>query len=197
MAQKREGYAPFSIEREAGVQSATVNGTIDVVQEIRPTLTTGFIDEKGDWKGLKSSDEQFHAFGIDEAVPNTGAITQPQSVTGIGLWPIDMTGFRDIFIAINPSNGGNYAIAAIMGPENFANLRDVNAGTNLKFRNPNQTGTADFDNLITDGTEALTADVWNIFNIQSVASNQKLLQFKITNNSGGESTIQTAFMRLV
>jgi hypothetical protein len=33
--------------------------------------------------------------------------------------------------------------------------------------------------------------------IQGRASDQKLLQFKIVNNSGGESDIETAFMRLV
>jgi len=196
MAQKREGYAPFSIEREAGVQSATVNGTIDVVQEIRPTLTTGFIDERGDWKGLKSSDEQFHAFGIDEGIPNTGVITQPQSVTGIGLWPIDMTGFSDLFIAIKPTNGGAYKIEAIQGPENFANLDPVDAGAPLRGLKRNDSS-ASMSNLLVDSADTLTADVWNIFTIQGVATDQKLLQFKITNNSGGESDIETAFMRLV
>jgi len=48
-----------------------------------------------------------------------------------------------------------------------------------------------------DGAEAMTADVWNIYMIKAVLSNQKLLQFKITNNSGGESDIETAFLRMV
>jgi hypothetical protein len=197
MAEKREGYAPFSIEREAGVQSATVNGTIDVVQEIRPTLTTGFIDERGDWKGLKSSDEQFIAFGVDEAIPNTGTITQPQRVGDADeRWPIDMTGFDSIFFAINPTNGGNYAIEAIQGPENFANLGTVNAGSIITIKD-RRGAAASLQSAFVDSAQSLTADVWNIFQVQGVLANQKLLQFKITNNSGGESTIQTAFMRLV
>jgi hypothetical protein len=202
MAQKREGYAPFSIERKAGVQSATVNGTIDVVQEIRPTLTTGFVDEKGDWKGLKSSDEQFFAFGNDEGIPNTGEILAPQSASGT-IWPLDMTGFNSLFIAIKPTNGGNYAIKAIMGPADFAfaNLRDVNPASVLQGSNPSATGNA-FSDLFNDSAQALTADVWNIFIIGGNATtgelaHQKLLQFSITNNSGGESDIETAFMRLV
>jgi len=197
MAQKREGYAPFSVEREAGVQSATVNGTIDVIQEIRPTLTTGFVDEKGDWKGLKSSDEQFRAFGIDVGIPNTGEILAPQASGTI--WPLDMTGFSSLQIAIRPTNGGNYAITAVMGPADFAyaNLRDVNPASTLRGIAGSLTG-ASISELMTDTSDSLTADVWNIFMIAGDRlANQKLLQFKIVNNSGGESDIETSFLRLV
>ena len=50
MPYERTGYAPWSLTREAGVQSATVDGTIQVPQYIQPTLDTGFVDEKGNWK---------------------------------------------------------------------------------------------------------------------------------------------------
>ena len=195
MAQKREGYAPFSIEREAGVQSATVNGTIDVVQEIRPTLTTGFIDERGDWKGLKSSEEQFHSFGNDEAIANGATILAPQSASGT-VWPLDMTGYDDVMVAIKPTNGGNYSLTAVMGPADFAfaNLRDVNPNSILiGAPYPND----DNATLYNDGAQSLTADVWNIVIIQQRLKSQKLLQFRIVNNSGGESDIETAFLRLV
>ena len=195
MTQKREGYAPFSIERKAGVQSATVNGTIDVVQEIRPTLTTGFIDESGDWKGLKSSEEQFHSFGNDEAIANGATILAPQSASGT-VWPLDMTGYDDVMVAIKPTNGGNYSLTAVMGPADFAfaNLRDVNPNSILiGAPYPND----DNATLYNDGAQSLTADVWNIVIIQQRLKSQKLLQFRIVNNSGGESDIETAFLRLV
>ena len=48
-----------------------------------------------------------------------------------------------------------------------------------------------------DAAENLTVDVWSIFYIPERCENQKLLQFRITNNSGGSSDIETAFMRLV
>jgi len=196
MVQKREAYAPWSLTRKAGVQSATVNGDIEVPQFIQPVLSTGFVDEDGNWKGQKSSEEAFHSFGLDVGIPNTGAITQPQISEGT-IWPLDMTGFNDLFIAIRPTNGGNYAIIAIMGPADnaFANLRDVNAGATLRsaYRN----SSSSMENVIYDSSEALTADVWNIFSIPERLKNQKLLQFHITNNSGGESDIETAFMRLV
>jgi len=51
--------------------------------------------------------------------------------------------------------------------------------------------------LFNDNACALIADVWNIFYIANVLKNQKLLQFKITNNSGGNSDIETTFLRLV
>ena len=198
MVQKREAYAPWSLTRKAGVQSATVNGDIEVPQFIQPVLDTGFVDEKGDWKGSKSSEEAFHSFGKDEAIANGGHILAPQIASGT-IWPLDMTGFNNLFIAIKPSNGGNYAITAVMGPNDlsFANLQPVNPASTLRGSLPSRIEDHSMDQLLADSQEALTADVWNIFIIQTRLANQKLLQFKITNNSGGESEIETAFMRLV
>ena len=51
--------------------------------------------------------------------------------------------------------------------------------------------------MFNDGAEAFTADVWNILTIQQRLKDQKNLQFKITNNSGGSSDIEFAFMRLI
>ena len=196
MAYNREGYAPWSLTRKAGVQSATVDGDIEVPQYIQPVLDTGFVDFKGDWKGRTSSDEQFFAFGKDEAIPNTWVILAPQAIGSI--WPLDMTGYTDMQIGIKVTNGGNYAVKAIMGPADFsyANLRPVNAAAMLRG-NTGDTTPNDFENVFSDGAESMTADVWNIFIIRLVLSDQKLLQFSITNNSGGSSDIETAFMRLV
>tara|TARA_Y100000310_G_C20558116_1_gene751602 strand:+ start:361 stop:939 length:579 start_codon:yes stop_codon:yes gene_type:complete len=192
MAYNREGYAPWSLTREAGVQSATVDGTIEVPQYIQPVLDTGFVDEKGDWKGTKSSDEQFIQFQKDEAIANGGEILTKT---------INMTGFQDMQIAINPSNGGNFAIQAIMGDnggtEKYANLAPLNSAAPLKGTIDTVVGNNAMDTIFSDAAESLTADVWNIFYIGSRLRGQKLLGFKITNNSGGNSDIQTAFLRLV
>jgi len=197
MVQKREAYAPWSLTRKAGVESATVNGDIEVPQFVQPVLDTGFVDEKGNWKGRPSSDEQFFAFAKDEAVANGATILAPQIASGT-KWPLDMTGFYAVQIAIKPSNGGNYAITAVMGPADlaYANLRDVNPAATIKIKDL-RTASASLLDAFVDSAESLTADVWNIFNIQQVLANQKLLQFKITNNSGGESDIETAFLRTV
>jgi hypothetical protein len=195
MPSKRTGYAPWSLTREAGVQSATVDGTIEVPQYLQPVIDTGFVDEKGNWKGVKSSDEQFIGFTKGLAIPNTGELLAPDT----NNFPaIDMAGFKDIFIAIKPSNSGNCAIQAVMGPdtESFANLTPVNPAASLRGY---AVGTPDeFKALFEDSAENLTANVWNIFIINNdVLANQRLLQFKITNNSGGNSDIEFAFMRLV
>jgi len=200
MVRNRQGLAPWSLSREAGIESATVDGTIEVPQYVQPVLDTGFVDEKGNWKGIKSSEEQFNSFGNDEAIANGASILAPQIASGT-IWPLDMTGFNDLFIAIKPSNGGNYAIEAVMGPNDlsFANLRPVNPATTLKGSLPaaSISGGNLTNTLFEDPVEPLTADVWNIFPIFTALANQKLLQFKITNNSGGESDIETAFMRVV
>lgn len=199
MASERTGYAPWSLTREAGVQSATVDGTIKVPQNIQPVLNTGFVDEKGDWKGVKSSDRDFIAFQKDEGIPNTGEILTP-SETAEGKWPLDMTGFRAVQIAIKPTNGGNYAITAVMGPDSlsYANLNPVDPASDLFGAVRQDAGdNTTMTKLFNDAAHTMTADVWNIFMIGDLLRNQKLLQFKIVNNSGGNSDIETAFMRLV
>lgn len=131
MPSKRTGYAPWSLTREAGVLSATVDGTIEVPQSVQPMISTGFVDEKGNWQGEKSSDENFFAFTKHLAIPNGETVLAPATATVDSL---DMTGFNDIQIAIRPSNGGNFAITAVMGPDtnSYANLRPVNAATTLR-----------------------------------------------------------------
>ena len=196
MVYNRTGYAPWSLTREAGVQSATVDGTIEVPQYIQPTIDTGFVDIKGNWKGVRSSDETFFIDATHEGVPNGATVLSPQTANRDF---IDMTGFKDILIAIKPTNGGNCAISAVMGPDTntFANLTPVNAAVRLRGNGVwSSTGTALGDILI-DGTESLTADVWNIFIIQEKLSGQKNMQIRIDNNSGGNSDITFAYMRLV
>ena len=196
MVRNRRGLAPWSLAREAGIESATVDGTIEVPQYVQPVLDTGFVDEKGDWKGAKSSDKDFIALQTDAAIANGGTILTP-SVNPDGTWPLDMTGYRNIFIAIKPTNGGNYGIEAVMGPDalSFANLSPVDPASFL--RGSLRLDSSSFDKLVDDAAEALSA-VWNIYLIgSSKLANQKLLQFKISNDSGDISTIETAFMMLV
>ena len=51
--------------------------------------------------------------------------------------------------------------------------------------------------LADDSAEALTADVWNIYAVLNYDySGYENIQWKITNNSGGESFIETAVKRL-
>ena len=130
---------------------------------MQPTLNTGFVDEKGDWKGSKSSDKVFIAFEIHESIANGGELLAP-NVNADGTWPLDMTGYRDIFIAIKPTNGGNCAIEAIMGPADvsFANLNPVNAATTIKIREGTHSP-PDLENAFVDSAESLTADVLEYF----------------------------------
>jgi hypothetical protein len=196
MANKRTGLAPWSLSREAGIESATVDGRIDVPQILQPVIDTGFVDDKGNWKGTKSSDEQFIAFQTDEGIPNSGQILTPSAISDT-RWPINMTGYKHILLAIKPTNGGNVNITAVMGPDSnsFANISPVNSASSL--RGNLGAGNSGMSDLLLDSSESLTADVWNIFTCSDTLHDQKLLQFKIINNSGGESTIETAFMRLV
>jgi len=193
MVEKREAFAPWSLTRKAGVQSATVNSDIEVPQFIQPVLSTGFVDEEGNWKGSKSSDEVFLVDATHENVANGGAVLSPQATPDY----IDMTGFTDIFIAIKPSNGGAVKIDAFMGPatNSFANLSPIDpVRIQIGGRNdvPASLQTAFYDN-----GQSLTADVWNIFLLQGMLAEQKVMQFKITNDSGGASDITFAYLRLV
>ena len=190
MVRNRKGLAPWSLAREAGIQSATVDGTIEVPQYVQPVIDTGFVDEKGNWKGAKSSDDEFGFYHKGVAVGN--GETELASVC-------DMTGFTDIQIALKVSRGGNFAITAVMGPDssNYANLNPVDAASVLRGAAWDRGGTSDFQPLLEDGAQSLTADVWNIYNILRVLKSQKLLQFKIVNNSGGASDIEVMYLRTI
>ena len=196
MVRNRRGLAPWSLAREAGIQSATVDGTIEVPQLVQPVLDTGFVDEKGEWKGAKSNDRNFIAYHKEEGIANGGTALFP-SVNPDGTWPLDMTGYRDIFIAIKTTNAGSYKIEAVMGPDSnsFANLSRVDAAATLRGIFP--WNGASMGTALQDVDEPLTANVWEIFMVTARLANQKLLQFKLTNDSGGDADIETAFMRLV
>ena len=193
MVYERTGYAPWSLTREAGVQSATVDGTIQVPQYVYPNLDTGFLDEKGNWKGRKSSDETFIGLKTAEGVANGGEVLFPDTANIVS---IDMTGFSDLFIALKPSNGGNYAITAVMGPDTtpFANLTPVAAARTLRGADALD---GSVENVLLDSAEDCQSDLWNIIIIKERLAEQKHMQFKIVNNSGGNSNIEFGFMRLV
>ena len=196
MVYNRTGYAPWSLTREAGVQSATVDGTIEVPQYIQPTIDTGFCDEKGNWKGIKSSDEEFIGITTHSAIANGGNTLSPDTNDFPSL---DMTGFNDLMIAMKPSSAGNYKIVAVMGPDtvSFANLSPVASGVNLRG-NSFPASTDDIAQLLNQSTEAFdVADAWTFLYIHSRLKGQKNLQIQITNNTGNPSNMEVAFMRLV
>ena len=195
MDRKRKVYAPFSQTSEAGVTQTPVEGYIDVSQMIYPIVNTGVVDEKGQWVGVKSSDDEFIGITKHVSVANGGETLSPDTGT---LNFIDMTGFNNLLIAIKPSQDGNCKIEGVMGPDTnrFANLAPVNAGTVL--RGVGFSGPPEVRNLLSDSAENLTTGVWNIFLIgASTLAYQKNLQIRVTNNSGATSTIEVAFMRLV
>jgi hypothetical protein len=189
-------YAPWSRETSDGLITSAVDSHVRVSQDVVPAITVGTIDKlSGKWEGVTVSDSIFLVDPTHEAVANGATVLCPQRSDHEY---IDMTGFKSLFIAIKPSNGGNVATTAVMGPDsyNFANLNPVNAASNLRGTAAQGTP-VDLENLYFDGSESLTADVWNIFYIANNLTNQKLLQFSIVNNSGGPSNIQFASMRIV
>jgi len=196
----RKSIAPWSERVAEGLIDQPIDSTITASQTLRATVDTGFIDQTGTWKGIVSSDSTFSITQTDIGIANGGNFITP-SKNPDGTWPLDMTGYNDIFLAIKPTNAGNYGIEAIMGPDSvsFANLSPVDAAAGLKWIWPVDTAgqVSVFQPALSDTSESMTADVWNIFSIVGRLSNQKLLQFQISNNSGGSSDIQTAFMRLI
>lgn len=193
MAGKRKAYTPFSTSSEAGTTTAPVEGYIDVDQEVKPIVDTGFVDKQGIWQGHTTSDTEFSYYSKDEAIANGAEIQAPAN---IGI--LSMVGFTDLQIALRVTNGGNYAIKAIMASDGlipYYNLIPPNAAAALKMNIP--TDTQEFKSCFEDSAESLTADVWNIFYLANNLKNQARLGFSITNNSGDISTIESMFLRLV
>ena len=191
----RRANSPWSKTYKEGLPTTAVDDHVNIDNTVIGAITTGVIDSAtGQWKGITVSDDNFTVDATHEAVPNTGVVLSPQATPDY----IDMTGFNDLFIAIKPTNGGSVAISAVMGPAHnyYANLTPVNPASSLRGNISNEMDQPTLTDLISDTAETLTADVWNIYVITRLA-NQKLLQFKITNNSGGESDIQFAYLRMV
>jgi len=190
---------PFSTRAREGATDSPLGDYVDVDQAITSIASAGFYDENGKLTGNVSSDRAFVVDPIVTGLPNGAAFLSPQFESH---QYIDMTGFSDLFFAINPSRAGNYAITAVMGIEtdSFANLTPVNAASNLigvSAADSTASQNQNMNNLFIDTDEALTADVWNIFIIQDRLRGQKLLQFKITNSSGGDTNYTFASMRVV
>ena len=191
----RKVYAPYSTSGEQ-VGQTPLTGYVDVAQAIYPAVNTGQVSTEGEWSGVVVSDKSFLIDTKHEGVPNGASVLVPQKQPD----RIDMTGYRDLYIAIKPSRSGNCAVVAVMGADTntFANLTPVNAAATLRYIAIDDTAqNQDFRDCLNDAAEAMTADVWNIFNLQGVVANQKNLQFDITNSSGGNSDIEFAYMRVV
>jgi len=190
---------PFSTRAKEGATDSPLGDFVNVDQSIVSTADVGFYDQNtGKLTGVQASEKVFGLIQSDPSIANTGYIITP-SVNPDGTWPLDMTGFCDIVIAVKPTNGGNYSLEAIMGPDSltFGGLSPVNPAATLRGTFNAEAANYVMGPLLDDSSESMTADVWNIYYIQGRLSNQKLLQFKIVNSSGGISTIETAFMRLV
>jgi len=191
----RRSNSPWGSSYKEGLPSTAVNDTVDIDQNVRATISTGVIDVRtGQWQGIRLSDEQFLIDATHEAIANGGVALSPQAQPDF----IDMTGYKNLMIAVKPSNAGNYKLQAVMGPVTnmFANLTPINAAAVL--RGWVREGAGEMDELATDGAEALVADVWNIYCVCiPTLANQKVLQWKITNNSGGPSNIDFAYLRIV
>jgi len=190
---RRKSNSPWGSAYKEGLPSTAVNDRIEVDEILYPSVNTGNIDvSTGQWEGITLSDKVFTIDAVHESVANTAAVFSPQATPDY----IDMTGFSDITISIRPTVTGNYALLAVMGPatNSYANLAPVNAASTLIMQD---IITTNFERVLDVSAEALTADVWNIFTIHNRARGQKLMQVKITNNSGSASDITFAYLRTV
>jgi hypothetical protein len=192
---KRKSNSPWGSAYKEGLPSTAVNDRIEVDEILYPSVNTGTIDvATGQWEGVTLSDKNFTIDTVHESVANGATVLSPQATPDY----IDMTGYNILFIGLKVTSTGNYALNACMGPDSnsFANLSPVDSGTTL--RGTGQTADRrSIEKLFDDSVEVLTANVWEIFVIDGNLTNQKLLQFKITNNTGGASNIDFAYLRVV
>jgi len=188
----RKVYAPYSTSGEQ-VGQTPLTGYVDVAQAIYPAVNTGQISTDGEWSGVIVSDKRFIGLKTAEGIANGGEVLFPDTAS---IESIDMTGFSDLFIALKPTNGGQYAITAVMGPDTtpFANLTPVAAARTLRGADALD---GSVENVLLDSAEDCQSNLWNIIIIKERLAEQKHMQFKIVNNSGGSSDIEFGFMRVV
>jgi len=195
----RKSIAPWSERVAEGLIDQPIDSSIQASQTLTAIVDTGFIDQTGTWKGVVSSDSEFSSIQTDIGIANGVAIITP-SKNADNTWPLDMTGYCDVALALKVSNTGNYAISAIMGPSDlsFGGLTPIDAASNIRIIDVGSGNDTSFYNALVDAAEGMdNANVWKIFMIKDRLTEQKLLQFKIVNNTGGSTDIQTAFLRIV
>jgi len=190
----RRANSPWSKTYKEGLPTTAVDDHVNIDQNVIGAITTGVIDSAtGLWKGITVTDDAFTVDAVQEAIPNGATVTVPQGAGNA----IDMTGYKDVFIAIKGSEAGDHALLAVMsGDVYYSNLTPINSGEALRGSGSPDNGTV--ENLFYDSAESLTADVWNIFAIKEGLRHQKSINFKITNNTGSEeATLQFAYLRVV
>ena len=192
----RKTNSPWGSAYKEGLPSTAVNDRVAVDEILYPSVNTGDIDvATGQWEGVRLSDKRFFISDTAAGVANGASVLFPNTADTDF---IDMTGYNDVIIAMKPTRAGNFGTTAVMGPDthDFANLSPVNAAATLKGT-INDSGAPAISNILVDGAESLTVNVWNIFYIGDRVRGQKLLQFKIENLSGGASDIDFAYLRLI
>ena len=194
MDKKRKVYAPFSLTSQAGVGQTPVEGYIDVNQTIYPTISTGTVNENGQWTGIKSSDSEF--IGLSKAVSLPDGESEYFPNTGPDPQTIDMSGYSVFQFAIKPSSSGNHLFTAAQGPStsSILNLTPPNALETLRILDPNN---STFEDIMSD-TEALTADVWTVLTITDPRLvGQTNFKIRVRNNTGGPEDVEFAYRRIV
>tara|TARA_B100000161_G_scaffold124836_1_gene88558 strand:+ start:2879 stop:3451 length:573 start_codon:yes stop_codon:yes gene_type:complete len=190
MEKKRKVYAPFSLTSEAGVAQTPVEGYIDVNQTIYPTVNTGTVNENGTWTGVTANDSEFINLQKDEVIADGANI--------ISVNTIDMFKHDIVMFALKVSNAGDYNVAfMVSGSENndkYFNLNPVNTNITAEATVRTDSQTHVLDHIFND-TIPMSADVWHPVKIND-CKGFKLIA-RITNNSGGNSNIEHAIMRIV
>ena len=198
MDKKRKVYAPFSLTSEAGVAQTPVEGYIDVIQTVFPSVNTGTINENGKWTGVKSSDTQFIGLSRAEAIAGGGTVLFPDTNNHPS---INMEGFRHLQFALKASeNNASVSLNAVSGPDILVvnGLSPVEANFNCRFMSDARYVDETFDNVMNDTSESLGAsDHWHIFTVLDRFIGQNNVQIKVTNADVGSRDYEFAFRRLV
>ena len=114
---RRKSNSPWGSAYKEGLPSTAVNDRIEVDEILYPSVNTGNIDvASGQWEGITLNDKTFTIDATHESVANGASVLSPQATPDY----IDLTGYCDLQIAIKPSNGGNYGLSAVMGPQSNA-----------------------------------------------------------------------------
>tara|TARA_B100000575_G_scaffold63873_1_gene48868 strand:+ start:1934 stop:2521 length:588 start_codon:yes stop_codon:yes gene_type:complete len=195
MAKERKAYAPFSLTSEAGVAQTPVEGYIDVVQKIYPSVTTGTINENGKWTGVRSNDSEFIGFSKAVQVADGGSVLFPDTNNHPN---INMEGFKDLQFVAKSSVDGNFRIDAKIGPDTIRTLNvTVVGGSSFKLAGigdpANDTGFAD---TLQDTSEFLGSG-FRLFTVYDRLKDIPNMQLFFVNNTGSITDIEFAFRRLV
>lgn len=182
-----KALTPWSQRITAGASDEPVGSKVPVVDELAPTIDTGFIDTTGTYIGRVGTDAEFTRFGPETLA--TGAAMDSDT--------INLVEYDVLIIAFNSDGSHSVEIdlfqpTAAIGP--YAGMDDLGGiGVGAVFSGADTETDGAFVSIVEDGAETAT-DTWKFWRVGTIKGLTAVI--RVINNDVTPHTIHGAYLRV-